>query len=136
MGRLRRCRRTCSLRPSHSSEWEAMSTTWLSQHWALARRTTALKDRLPTPDSTIWNTASPAITSIGDLVDSTAVGVSDHPLLTGVDLRALLVQKAEKLTGGQLISSLQPIVHSDGGPLLLAGERDGRRIAVLAFDPR
>ena len=58
---------------------------------------------------------------------------SDHPLLRDLDLRALFVQRARKYDAP---AWLEPIVQSADGPLLLAGEQDGRRIAVLAFDPR
>jgi hypothetical protein len=56
-----------------------------------------------------------------------------HPLLEGVDLAALLVREAPQL---QAPDWLEPIVMSDAGtPLIMAGERDGQRVAVLAFDP-
>ncbi|MEA2575933.1 MAG: hypothetical protein QOH93_3231 [Chloroflexia bacterium] len=59
--------------------------------------------------------------------------VADHPLLRDIDLRALFVQRARKY---EAPAWLEPIVQSADGPLLLAGEQDGRRIAVLTFDPR
>lgn len=59
--------------------------------------------------------------------------VSDHPLLRDIDLRALFVERARKY---EAPAWLEPIVQTADGPLLLAGEQDGRRIAVLAFDPR
>jgi Ca-activated chloride channel homolog len=57
----------------------------------------------------------------------------DHPLLDGVDLAALLVRRGPQL---DVPAWLEPLVVSSAGtPLILAGERDGRRMVVLAFDP-
>ncbi|HUP28309.1 MAG TPA: VWA domain-containing protein [Chloroflexia bacterium] len=58
--------------------------------------------------------------------------VSDHPLLEGVDLAPLVVDQARKL---QPVPWLEPVLTSDQGPLILAGEQNGRRVVVLAFDP-
>ncbi len=58
---------------------------------------------------------------------------SDHPLLKGIDLSALLVSEAHSVEAPDWLETL---VDSPSGPLLLAGEQDGRRVVVLTFDPR
>lgn len=57
---------------------------------------------------------------------------SGHPLLNGIDLRALIVNRAAQF---ELPSWLEPVVETENGPLIMAGERGGRRVAVLAFLP-
>lgn len=54
-----------------------------------------------------------------------------EPLLRDVSLSDVSVLKAVKLAPG---AWARVVADGDGGPLLLAGERDGRRIVVLAFD--
>lgn len=58
---------------------------------------------------------------------------ADHPLLAGIDFSALLVSEANTVDAPDWLETL---VDSPAGPLLLAGERDGRRVVVLTFDPR
>lgn len=55
-----------------------------------------------------------------------------HPVLRFVGLEGATVGRAHTVTdpGG-----LVPIVASDVGPLVLAGERSGARVVALAFDP-
>ncbi len=55
----------------------------------------------------------------------------DEPILHNVSLSEVSVLKAARITLG---SWARVVVDSDGAPLLAVGERDGRRIAVLAFD--
>jgi Ca-activated chloride channel homolog len=55
----------------------------------------------------------------------------DEPLLRNISLSEVSVLKAVKLAPG---TWARTVVDGDGAPLLLAGERDGRRIVVLAFD--
>lgn len=57
----------------------------------------------------------------------------DHPLLAGVDLSRLAVARAARL---ERPAWAEVLVEADGLPLLLAGERDGQRLAVLTFDLR
>jgi hypothetical protein len=73
-------------------------------------------------------------TSTGEVKDVRPVAAgAGHPLLEGVDLAALLVREAPIL---QAPAWLEPIVVSTAGtPLVLAGERQGQRVVVLAFDP-
>lgn len=55
----------------------------------------------------------------------------DEPLLKDVKLSDVSVRVADKLVPG---GWARVVVDGDGGPMLLAGEKDGRRIVVLAFD--
>lgn len=55
----------------------------------------------------------------------------EDPLLRNVRLNDVNILRAPRIVPGQWA---RVIVDSDGGPLLLAGEREGRRIVVLAFD--
>lgn len=55
----------------------------------------------------------------------------DEPLLRNVSLSGVNVGSAVRIAPG---SWARTVIDGDGGPMLLAGERDGRRIVVLAFD--
>jgi Ca-activated chloride channel homolog len=55
----------------------------------------------------------------------------DEPLLKDVKLSEVSVRVADKIAPG---AWARVVVDGDGGPMLLAGEKDGRRIVVLAFD--
>jgi Ca-activated chloride channel family protein len=55
----------------------------------------------------------------------------DEPLLKDVKLSEVSVRVANKIAPGPWA---RVAVDGDGGPMLLAGEKDGRRIVVLAFD--
>jgi Ca-activated chloride channel family protein len=55
----------------------------------------------------------------------------DEPLLRNVSLSEVSVLKTAKIAPG---SWARVIVDSDGTPLLVAGEREGRRVVVLGFD--
>ncbi len=55
----------------------------------------------------------------------------DEPLLRNVSLSELNVLEAVQVQPGPWA---RVVVDSNGAPLLLAGERDGRRVVVLAFD--
>jgi Ca-activated chloride channel homolog len=55
----------------------------------------------------------------------------DEPLLRHVSLSDISVLKATRLVAG---SWAHAVIESDGTPLLVAGEREGRRILVMAFD--
>jgi hypothetical protein len=57
----------------------------------------------------------------------------DEPLLRNVSLSELNVLEAVQIVPANW---LRVVVDSDSGPLLAAGERDGRRVVVLAFDLR
>lgn len=55
-----------------------------------------------------------------------------HPAMRFVEWDGVMIARSKTILdqGG-----LQPIVESDAGPLVLAGERQGGRVVVLAFDP-
>lgn len=55
----------------------------------------------------------------------------DHPLLRHVDLTEMRFTRAPQIG---VPGWAQPVVESTGGPLLLAGSEQGRRIVVFAFD--
>src|SRR5215212_4210419 len=55
----------------------------------------------------------------------------DEPLLKDVKLSDVSVRVADTIAPG---AWARVAVDGDGGPMLLAGEKDGRRIVVLAFD--
>ncbi len=57
----------------------------------------------------------------------------DNPLLRDISLSEVNVLEAVRTSPG---AWARVLVDSDGAPLLYVGERDGRRIAVLAFDLR
>lgn len=57
---------------------------------------------------------------------------SSHPLVAGIDLRALFVLRARSYTPPPW---METVLTSDRGPLILAGENGGQRVAVLTFDP-
>jgi len=68
----------------------------------------------------------------GTLTQTQATHVeTGDPLLRYVDLNNLLVARARTLTSP---SWARTVVGAEGGPLLLAGEVSGRRVAILAFD--
>ena len=55
----------------------------------------------------------------------------DEPILRNLSLSEVSVLKAARIVPG---SWGRTLIDSDGAPLLVIGEREGRRIAVLAFD--
>jgi hypothetical protein len=64
---------------------------------------------------------------------SYALGIDpESPLVAGVDLGAAEFARVAQLT---VPSWAAPVVTGLDGPLILEGERDGRRIVVLGFDP-
>jgi hypothetical protein len=91
-------------------------------------------DQLPAGSLLLVNPSGDLLTVKGELTGLRPVSLDpNHPLLAGIDLRALIVEKAQSI---ETPDWLDPLVESGSGPLVLAGEREGRRIAVLAFDPR
>jgi len=64
--------------------------------------------------------------------DTTVVRLADSPLLQFVEWRGVNVRAAREVSAPWA----QPIVEAGGGPLLVAGETGGRRIAMLTFDLR
>jgi hypothetical protein len=80
--------------------------------------------------------APPASTALFDVTGSMtqteiARVAADSPLLRYTNLEDVRVAQARAIP---LPSWARTLVEADGGPLLLAGEIGGRRVAVLAFD--
>ena len=76
--------------------------------------------------------AEPPLRVTGTISDTTAVRIADSPLLANVDWRALNIAAAQQVDA----PALQPIIEAAAGPLLLAGEVDGQRVAAFTFDLR
>jgi len=55
----------------------------------------------------------------------------DDPILRNVSLSEVSVLKTARIVPG---SWARTVVDGDGSPLIVAGEREGRRVAVIAFD--
>jgi hypothetical protein len=99
-----------------------------------------LPDPLPTGDVLIFNPrpadeaagGSPAHQVGGTFTETAVVQLADHPLLADVDWSGVHVAEATAIDA----PALAPLITSTGGPLLLAGEADGRRVVVLPFDLR
>ena len=91
-------------------------------------------DRLPGPSLLINPPAGQPYAPVGGVVDRPTIAsvMSDHPLLTGVELGRLSIAQASRLE----TPAWAEVVAADasGTPLLLAGERDGLRVVILAFD--
>ena len=66
----------------------------------------------------------------GSFTDTQFIAQADHPLLADVDWRSVNIAEAQTVIAPGLV----PLVSATGGPLLLAGEVDGRRVVVLPFD--
>ncbi|MDQ2809150.1 MAG: VWA domain-containing protein [Chloroflexota bacterium] len=93
-----------------------------------------LPDPLPPGGLLLINPGGALLPSDGTLENVRAqTPATAHPLLAGLDVAALLVQKARRITPPPW---LEPLISADGGPLLLAGVLNGRRVAVLTFDPQ
>ena len=89
-------------------------------------------DTLPPGNLLLINPEGPLVPATGDLPALGPLTTQvDHPLLAGIDLRALLVDRAKQINTPIW---LEPLAGTDEGPLLLAGELEGRRIVVLTFD--
>lgn len=89
---------------------------------------------LPAGDLLIIN--PPASTSLftvgGDLEPSGAMTVKPNdPRTTFVDFADVSILKFKELSG---VEWADPLVTTGSGPLLLAGEQDGRQVAILTFD--
>lgn len=68
----------------------------------------------------------------GVFSDTVAVRLSDSPLLQFVDWREVHIRRAQQVDAPGMVA----LVQGEGGPLLLTGERNGHRLAVLTFDLR
>jgi hypothetical protein len=72
------------------------------------------------------------LTVNGVFSDTIAVRLSDSPLLQFVDWRGVHIRRARQVDA----PSMTTLVQGEGGPLLLTGEHNGRRLVVLTFDLR
>jgi Ca-activated chloride channel homolog len=70
--------------------------------------------------------------SSGPFTNTAAIRINDSPLLQFVDWRSINIRQAQGVTAPWG----QTMIQAEGGPLLLTGEQDGRRIALLTFDVR
>jgi hypothetical protein len=65
----------------------------------------------------------------GIFTNTQVVRVADNPILQFVEWGNVNVRQATRIDAPWA----QPLVSAEGGPLLLAGERNGRRIAIISF---
>jgi Ca-activated chloride channel family protein len=88
---------------------------------------------LPAGDLLLINPSSNALFTVGGVFTSTtgARTTQNDALTQFVDWRSVHLLQAHQV---QLPAWARVVVDSDGGPLLFAGEVDGRRVAVITFD--
>lgn len=100
----------------------------------------ALPDPPPAADMLIINPQTDqAATDAADLFavtgvfsDTTAVRLADSDLLQFVDWNNVNIRRAQRVVAPWA----QTLVAADGGPLVMAGEQNGRRVAIITFDLR
>jgi Ca-activated chloride channel family protein len=80
------------------------------------------------PDSTSLFIVGDTTTDTGNIIVK-----RDDPRMTFVDFTNVSLLQFRTLTG---INWADTLIRADGGPLLIAGEVDGRKVAVLTFDVR
>lgn len=71
---------------------------------------------------------------VGDVFSNTRVIVppaADHPAMAYVDFAGLHIASARAIAPPPW---MRPLLTAEGGPLLLAGENNGQRLAVISFD--
>lgn len=94
----------------------------------------ALPEPLPAGDILIVNPQpgdpSPLFEVGEPFSETDAVVVANSPLVQNVNWRDVHISRAIEVSAPWA----EPLVVSPGGPLLLAGEYDGRRVVVLTFD--
>ena len=97
---------------------------------------TPLPEPVPDSDMLIINPqpggTADLFTVNGVFSDTVAVRLSDSPLLQFVDWREVHIRRAQQVDA----PGMTTLVQGEGGPLLLTGEHNGRRLAVLTFDLR
>ncbi len=71
----------------------------------------------------------PLLTFSGVFSDTEVIRVEDSPILRFVDWSSVNVRTASEVD----VTWARPLVSAEGGPLLLAGEQGGRRMAVMTF---
>jgi hypothetical protein len=97
---------------------------------------TPLPEPVPDGDMLIINPqpggTADLFTVNGVFSDTVAVRLSDSPLLQFVDWREVHIRRGQQVDA----PGMTTLVQGEGGPLLLTGEHNGRRLAVLTFDLR
>jgi hypothetical protein len=91
-------------------------------------------NQLPAGDLLIINPPrSTSLFTVGSETDQTAniTTNANDSRMTFVDFGAVSVLRFRQFAG---VDWAQPLITADGGPLVLAGERDGRQIALFTFD--
>ena len=78
------------------------------------------------------NAPAPLLTVTGTFTETAAVRIADSPLLENVDWGSFAIASAQQVEA----AALPVVVSATAGPLLLAGESDGRRVVVFTFDLR
>lgn len=71
-----------------------------------------------------------AIQVTGSFTETAVTRLADSVLLRDVDWRTINIAGAQTIEA----SALDVLVSAEGGPLMLAGELDGRRVVALTFD--
>lgn len=93
-----------------------------------------LPDPLPAGNLLFVNPPSNLLFPVGEPFDDmTGLQVHEHPLTRFVDWGNVHVMKAQRV---QLPPWAETLVETQAGPLIFAGETNGRRIAALTFDLR
>ncbi len=92
-----------------------------------------LPNTLPQSDLLIVNPpSSSSVFTLGEFTDQTS-GIHvrrDDPRMTFVDFDAVNILRFRQIEADWA----EPLISAEGGALLLAGEADGRQIAILPFD--
>ncbi len=86
----------------------------------------------PQPGAIAASSPEDLLVVTGTFSNTVATRLADSPLLRFVDWRNVHIRQAQAITAPWA----QRLVEADGGPLILAGERGGHRIAIFAFDLR
>jgi hypothetical protein len=93
-----------------------------------------LPEPLPPGNLLFVNPASNPLFQVGEVFsDMTGLQVHEHPLTRFVDWSGVHVMQARIV---QLPAWAETLVGTQAGPLVFAGEMEGRRIAALTFDLR
>jgi len=93
----------------------------------------AAPETMPTQPSLFINPApgNPLFNVTGAFSNTQLSRVSNDPLLTHVDFSQVQILQAQQV---EVPAWATVLVNAKGGPLLLAGETNGRRVAALTFD--
>jgi len=88
---------------------------------------------LPSGDLLLINPSTNPLFAVGGMFTNTAPArvAQNDPLTQYVDWRGVHLLQAHQV---QLPAWAHVVVDADGGPLIFAGQVDGRRVAVITFD--